>query len=106
MRYEAHNEKTDELIYAHSWHELVDLIRYEFPNWLDDDYCTYKRYRCRGKECQDIPYEKWAEERHDYYGISTGYFCRDCYNSCYPYRKDRYPTEEHDGYGERLDEDY
>jgi hypothetical protein len=30
----------------------------------------------------------------------------DCYENNYPYRKDRYPTEEYDGYGERLGDDY
>lgn len=60
--------------------------------------------KCRGCEC-DTPME-----RRDWYGITTGYWCDKCYDdsSKYPFRKDRYPTVEYDGYGERLglDDDY
>ena len=48
-----------------------------------------------------------ADERYDFYGISTGHWCEECYESKeYPYRKDRYATIEHDGYGERLDNNF
>jgi len=57
---------------------------------------------CRGKECESTQ----VEERFDAYGLSTGYYCDNCYDNNYPYRKDRYPTIEYDGYGERLDDDY
>jgi len=47
----------------------------------------------------------WA--RRDYFGIFTGIYCDDCYNSNdtdkYPYIKDRYATIEYDGYGEQLE---
>lgn len=57
--------------------------------------------KCRG--C-GTPY---ANEQTDYFGITTGYWCSSCYESPkYPYRKDKYPTIEHDGYGERLEDDY
>jgi hypothetical protein len=66
----------------------------------DKDSGYYKVYHCRG--CK----EPHAQECHDYYGITTGYWCDSCYNSDkYPYKKDRYPTIEHDGYGERLDDE-
>jgi len=40
-------------------------------------------------------YHDWV--RSDAYGIYTGIYCEECYNSNkYPYRKDRYPTAETD----------
>ena len=45
-------------------------------------------------------------DRHDYYGIFTGHYCDYCYENNYPYRKDRYPTMEYDGYGDYLEDDY
>ena len=55
---------------------------------------------CRG--CQTV--DKHVEMQHDAYGIPTGHWCDDCYNSSkYPYRKDRYDYE---AYGERLDDEY
>jgi hypothetical protein len=56
---------------------------------------------CRG--CEDGE----GEEQHDAHFISTGYWCNDCYESDrYPYRRDKYPTVETHGYGERLSDDY
>ena len=48
-----------------------------------------------------------GHRRLDYYGIFTGNWCELCYmdSEIYPFRKDRYPTMEHDGYGERLGSD-
>ena len=58
------------------------------------DWITSK---CKG--CQDVE----CEERLDWHGITTGYWCNSCYNSPkYPYRKDRYPTQETQGYGDHL----
>jgi DnaJ-class molecular chaperone len=49
-----------------------------------------------------VEYHKWA--RFDAYGIYTELCCDKCYkNGNYSYRKDRYPTMENDGYGERLE---
>lgn len=57
----------------------------------------YIRHKCRGCE---TPY---ADEKWDAHGITTGIWCEQCYNSDkYPYRKDKYPTIENDGYGEQL----
>jgi ribosomal protein L40E len=65
---------------------------------------TFKAVECRGRGCGSYS----TIERHDYYGITTGHWCEDCYNddNQYTYRKDRYPIIEHDGYGEQLDDDY
>jgi hypothetical protein len=49
-----------------------------------------------------IKYHEWS--RADFYGIFTGIYCNECYENNYPYRKDRYPTMEHDGYGDYLNE--
>ena len=62
--------------------------------------------QCQGCDKQSdhmrpITYHRWA--RQDAYGIYTGLYCDDCYESDrYPYRRDRYPTVEYDGYGETL----
>ena len=46
----------------------------------------------------------WVEMRYDFYGLATGYFCDNCYDNNYPYRKDAYYDE---GYaGERMDDNY
>jgi hypothetical protein len=59
---------------------------------------------CKKEEegTRPIIHHWWA--RSDYYGIYTGLYCDDCYNSDkYPYKKDHYPTIELDGYGEQLE---
>ena len=58
---------------------------------------------CKGRGCDKVDCET-IEVRHDWYGIYTGYYCDDCHENNYPYREDRYATEEYDGYGERLGE--
>ena len=56
--------------------------------------------------CKPLTDHWWA--RADSYGIYTGIYCDDCYNSNdssrYPYRKDDYHDPAYAG--ERLDEDY
>jgi hypothetical protein len=98
--YIAENTKTEETLEANFQDELLDMIEYE--SWEDGDYHIYKQHTCRGDGCESVV----TRERHDAYGITTGHYCDKCYKSNYPYRKDRYPTQEHHGYGERLDEDY
>jgi len=73
--------------------------------------CETFKVRCRGDGCekesepiQPIQHHQWA--RFDAYGIYTGLYCGKCYRDNYPYRKDRYPTMEYDGYGEQLEPDY
>ena len=71
-----------------------DLYDYEHS----DDYYITTSIGC--KLCQQP-----SVERFDAYGIYTGCYCDKCYDSPqYPYRKDRYPTQEYHGYGERLNE--
>jgi hypothetical protein len=70
--------------------------------WWIEEGTQHVLDKCRG--CAD-PIN--AHECFDAYGITTGHWCPTCYDSsAYPYRKDRYPTIEHHGYGERLDDDY
>jgi len=94
-----------------SWHESLEEAEQElkhikgcFPEheFRIEPGTDYIHTKCRG--CQTVH----AYERHDAYGITTGHWCDECYESDkYPYRKDRYPTMEHDGYGDYLEpEDY
>ena len=52
----------------------------------DDTIC------CKGKNCSNTTEteEAYVELRSDSYGIPTGYYCEDCYETNYPYRKDNY----------------
>jgi hypothetical protein len=86
-----HNDK---VVYeSYDLEDCEDFIDYE----LKQDGCTIEEFTpCR---CGEEGYL-----RYDWYGIPTGNFCDDCYENNYPYRKDRYETIEHDGYGERLDD--
>jgi len=66
----------------------------------DDTIC------CRGENCSNTTEteEAYVELRSDSYGIPTGYYCEDCYETNYPYRKDNY----YDwlNAGEYLESDY
>lgn len=91
--YHVHSTVTDK--------ELFNTINYDDLYYYEDsdDYYITTSIGCR--LCQQP-----AEERFDAYNIYTGCYCEQCYNSDqYPFRKDRYPTQEYHGYGERL-EDY
>ena len=63
---------------------------------------------CRNKAVEgfnsgELVYHYWA--RSDAYGLYTGLYCDECYNSNkYPYRKDYYHDPAYAG--ERMDEDY
>ena len=94
-----------------SWYEKEEDAQTElkelqtmFPKeyYRIEEGTDYIYTKCKG--CGTVH----ATERHDHYGITTGHWCDDCYESDkYPYRKDRYPTMEHDGYGDYLEpEDY
>jgi len=83
--------------------EREDAIQFIEDNGSFDTHKIYKVIPCRGCETTNIDV---IEERHDYYGISTGNWCDDCYENNYPYKKERYATEEYDGYGERLTNEY
>lgn len=55
---------------------------------------------CSGKGCESTD----TTERTDFYGLSTGYWCDDCYENNYTYRKDAYFDPSYAG--ERMDDDY
>jgi hypothetical protein len=99
MIYVAYNQKTKEEIKNECPFELENSI--EEKGWNVLDVGIFKMYPCRG--CQE--YKGDTDRRVDYYGIFTGHYCNDCYENNYPYRKDRYPTYEIDGFGEYLGED-
>ena len=59
---------------------------------------------CRHCEKTNAQDNSSVQERHDYYGISTGYWCDDCYQHNYPYRKDAY--YDYLNAGEYLEDNY
>jgi len=61
---------------------------------------------CRGEGCQKTTLDEKAnvELRHDAYGLPTRYYCDDCYENNYPYRKDSY--YDYLNAGEYMDDDY
>ena len=67
---------------------------------IDKTYCR----GCKAEEEMHRPIDQHWWARRDAYGIYTGIYCDDCYNSDkYPYRKDNY----HDPMyaGERMNPD-
>lgn len=97
--YRIVNVKTEE-----TWAEFYILSdaedAYDYEGLTPENYSIIYVTPCRscGRD---------ADERYDFYGISTGHWCEECYESKeYPYRRDRYATIEHDGYGERLDDNF
>ena len=94
MAYQIKNNETDKVVATTYCHEEVDYLIQEFGE--------YEHYVHEAVSCRKCDNE--GDERTDAYGISTGYWCEGCYNGTnYPYRRDRYPTVENDGYGENLD---
>lgn len=61
---------------------------------------------CKGNGCSNTTEteEAYVELRYDIYGIATGYYCDDCYETNYPYRKDEY--YDYLNAGEYLESDY
>ena len=98
MNYKVTLWKTDEEWQFYLRSTAIEFIEThsEHLGVSEDDFDLQEIVPCRG--CN-----KEADERHDAYGISTGYWCDDCYENNYPYRKDQYDYE---AYGERLDDDY
>ena len=98
MKYQIINENTGGIEV-----ELYD--RDEAYDVMNESY-EYNHYVRRVISCRGCGGDE-SQEQHDAHGISTGYWCYECYESDrYPYRKDRYPTIETHGYGERLNDDY
>jgi len=66
----------------------------------------YDDIPCRGceKDNSVLKDTDQVEQRYDYYGYSTGFWCESCYQSNkYPYRKDGY--YDYFNAGESLDGD-
>ena len=57
---------------------------------------------CKGKECNCVGED--VEMRYDAYGYATGYYCDNCYENNYPYKRGRY--YDYLDAGEYLDDDY
>jgi len=97
MKYRIINDKTNEVEEEfYTKEEALDCIEFEFSF---ETHSMIRVIQCR--ECDNE-----GHERQDWYGISTGYWCDECYESNrYPYRKDAYETIERHGRGERLDDE-
>ncbi len=95
MKYQVKCISTDDVLFeSYDRQECGEWIDYEGLG-LGDVYLK-KIIGCRGCDNE-------GHQQYDAHGISTGYWCHECYESDrYPYRKDRYPTIETHGYGERL----
>lgn len=68
---------------------------------------SYNEIQCRNYEsckCTTKTEGTYVELRHDAYGLATGYYCHNCYENKYPYRKDRY--YDYLNAGEYMDDDY
>lgn len=61
---------------------------------------------CEGENCKKTTYNTDGDiqMRKDAYGIQTGWYCEDCFENNYPYRKDYY--YDYFEAGEYLDDDY
>lgn len=96
MKYQVKCMTSDEVLFE----SFLEEECYEWAEYEVEPVYIHQFVTCRG--CEQEGYE-----RYDAHGISTGNWCADCYDSDrYPYRKDRYPTIETHGYGERLSDDY
>ncbi len=98
MKYKVLDLDTNETLYESF--DADDVT--DFASTLGhNNFDIVKIIPCRGCQSDD------AEMKYDAHGVQTGYWCYDCYNSSkYPYRKDKYPTIETHGHGERLDDNY
>jgi len=94
IRYVCTQETTNKTETVYYLDELDDTL----GEWFID----YKEHSCKG--CQE--FKEDVVKCSDWYGIYTGHYCTKCYETNYPYKKERYPTIENDGYGERLEDDY
>lgn len=96
MLYQIKSRATSEVLFEAHYEEEVD----DFILDCEEEVYVDEIIPCRGCKTEE------GFQRHDWYGIPTGHYCDECYENNYPYRKTRYATIEHDGYGERLSEDY
>jgi len=90
-----------------NWYETKEEAESELKDckqcWPESEFwiepgTDYIYTKCKG--CGTVH----ANECHDAYGITTGHWCDECYDSDkYPYRKDHYDYAEN---GECLENDY
>jgi len=95
MYYLATNNKSGASAQFYLLEEVREFLQAQQDS---DDYYVREVIPCRGCNSPD------SYEQSDAYGISTGYWCDDCYEHRYPYRKDRY--YDYLNAGEHLDGDY
>ena len=91
MKYQVINKTNDEIEFElFNEEEAIETIELDF-SW--DTHTIKEIVGC--KKCGNEAYE-----RRDWYGISTGHWCDECYET-----KPRYATIELDGYGEKINLD-
>ena len=91
MKYQVINKTNDEVEFEFfNEEEAIETIEFDF-SW--DTHTINEIVGC--KKCGNEAYE-----RRDWYGISEGHWCDECYEP-----RPRYATIEFDGYGEKLNLD-
>jgi hypothetical protein len=85
--------------------EANQIVKEYNELWPHNEYyveegTVYIAEKCRNCGSPD------CDEQSDHYGISTGYWCSECYEHHYPYRKDAYFDEEYAGESLFGDDDY
>lgn len=80
MRYDLYD---DEGKYITSFYDAMDADFYAAENDIHD---IREVHACKG--CNQ--YKEDVQVTSDYHGIFTGYYCSNCYDNNYPYRKDDY----------------
>jgi hypothetical protein len=80
MRYVIYDSKDEEIAAVFDGQEATDICQENLGSYL------IKEFPC--KHCGE--YKEDVQERTDFHGITTGYWCEEDYESNYPYRKDDY----------------
>jgi hypothetical protein len=80
MRYKVFGHKDDKIIGVFEDGDEAEIVAQE-----DNGYII-QEHACRG--C--VEYKEDTQVRHDFHNIYTGYWCENCYETAYTYRKDDY----------------
>ena len=83
MEYVVKDMNTDKILFSSRYNE-------EIKDFVSDlkigTYYTDTLIRCKGNNCDSTE----TQERFDFHGIHTGWYCNNCYDNNYPYRKEDY----------------
>lgn len=81
MMYIVKDMNTDKELYSSP--DSNDIAQFVEDLELGTYYVT-DVHTCKGCDSTE------TEKRYDFHGIYTGYYCHNCYENNYPYRKDDY----------------